>query len=314
MRVHLIEPLNVEQIFLKPFIEEVKEAGFEFHKWDDRKEDVDSLIERCKDADVVIFSNIPFPAEVIDACPKLKMLSVAFTGVDHVDMNVCKKRGIVVSNAAGYSTQSVAELTIGLMIGVLRNVVENEAKTRNLQGRNGFTGSELKGKTIGVIGAGAIGSAVGRICSIAFGCRVLYYNRSPKQLQYGEQVGLKVLLRESDVVTLHVPLNSESKGMIGEEQLAMMKSSAVLINTARGPVIDTQSLVEALRRESIAGAALDMYEHEPPLPEDHPFLSCPNIMLMPHIAYATAEAFRLRAKIVFDNIIKWHTGNPQNVQ
>jgi len=314
MRIHLIEPLNVDQHFLSKFIEEAENAGFEFHQWRDRKEDTQTLIERCKDADVVIFSNISFTAEVIDACPKLKMLSVAFTGVDHVDMKACRERDILVSNAAGYSTQSVAELTIGLMIGAFRNMVSNEAKTRNLKGRDGYVGNELSGKTVGIIGMGAIGSAVGKICSVAFGCRVLYYNRSPKKLDFGNQVPLNDLLKASDIVSLHVPLNDESRGMIGEEELAQMKSTAVIINTARGPVVETQALVQALRRQSIAAAAIDMYEQEPPLPADHPFLSCPNIMLMPHIAYATQEAFRLRAEIVFKNILQWKVGKPQNVQ
>lgn len=314
MKIHLIEPLNVEQQFLDRFVRQVEEVGFEFKQWRDRKEDQASLIERCRDADVVIFSNIPFPAEVIDACPGLKMLSVAFTGVDHVDLDACRKRDILVSNAAGYSTQSVAELTIGLMVGIIRNVVKNDAKTRNLQGRAGFVGSELAGKTIGIVGGGAIGSAVGKICKTAFSCNVLYYNRSKKQVEHGSLVSLNELLKESDIVTLHVPLNAESEGMIGEEQLALMKPGAFLINTARGPVVDTNALVQALRRESIAGAAIDMYEKEPPLPQDHPFLSCPNIILMPHIAYATREAFRLRTEIVFKNILQWHAGNPQNIQ
>ena len=310
----MIEPLNVDQHFLSQFIEEAASAGFEFQQWRDRKEDTATLIERCKDAEVVIFSNIPFTAEVIEACPKLKMLSVAFTGVDHVDMKACRERDILVSNAAGYSTQSVAELTIGLMIGAFRNIVSNEAKTRNLKGRDGYVGNELSGKTVGIIGAGAIGSAVGKMCSVAFGCRVLYYNRSPKKPDFGKQVPLNDLLKASDIVSLHVPLNDESKGMIGEEELAQMKSTAVLINTARGPVVETQALVQALRRQSIAAAAIDMYEQEPPLPADHPLLSCPNIMLMPHIAYATHEAFRLRAEIVFNNIMQWKAGKPQNVQ
>jgi lactate dehydrogenase-like 2-hydroxyacid dehydrogenase len=314
MKIHLIEPLNVEQKVISDFIPEIEKLGFEFKQWKDRKEDTAALIERCKDADVVIVSNIPFTKEIIEACPNLKMLSVAFTGVDHIDMKTCRERNIVVSNAAGYSTQSVAELTIGLMISLLRKIPNNERKLRNLHGRDGFTGGELHGKTIGIIGAGAIGQAVGKICKLAFGCEVLYFNRSKKQVEEGQFVSKKELLQRSDIVSLHVPLNSESKGMIGEEELAIMKPTALLINTARGPVVDTHALVQALTKDSIAGAAIDMYELEPPLPKDHEILSAPNTVLMPHIAYATKEAFILRAKIVFENILKWHAGEPQNVQ
>ncbi len=314
MNVHLIEPLNVEQNIIKTYEKQLEEAGIGFKQWNDRKEDTASLIERSKDADVVIFSNIPFTSEVIDACPKLKMLSVAFTGVDHIDMKACRKREILVSNAAGYSSQSVAELTLGLMFTVLRNIIGNETKTRSLKGRSGFVGTELYGKTIGIVGAGDIGQTVGNICHNAFGCEVLYFNRSRKEVKNGTLVTLNELLKKSDIVSLHVPLNNESKGMIGEDQLSLMKPKAILINTARGPVVDTSALVRALERETIAGAAIDMYEKEPPLPENHPFLSAPNIILMPHIAYATQEAFDLRAKIVFENILKWHNGAPQNVQ
>jgi len=314
MKIHLIEPLNVEQTIIDKYIPELRKYGYEFKQWKDRKEDAESIIERCKDAEVVIVSNIPFTTEIIDACPNLKMLSVAFTGVDHIDMKTCRKRGIIVSNAAGYSTQSVAELTIGLMISLLRKIPYNEHKLRTLHGRDGFTGSELFGKTIGIIGAGAIGQAVGKICKLAFGCEILYYSRTKKQVDEGRFVSKKELLEQSDIVSLHVPLNSETKGMVGEEELALMKSTALLINTARGPVLDTHALVQALKKDSIGGAAIDMYEMEPPLPKDHEILSAPNTILMPHIAYATKEAFVLRTKIVFENILKWHAGEPQNVQ
>ncbi|MFO7862640.1 MAG: NAD(P)-dependent oxidoreductase [Salinivirgaceae bacterium] len=314
MNIHLIEPLSVEQKIIDQYEHSLNENGLTLKQWRDRKEDTNSLIERCKDADVVILTNIALNAEVINACPNLKMISVAFTGVDHIDMDACRKKGIVVSNAAGYSTHSVAELTIGLMLSALRNMMKNETKTRGLRGRDGYTGTLLRNKTVGIVGAGAIGQEVGRICNIAFKCNVLYYNRSKKPTDSGTLVPLNELLKQSDIVTLHLPLNSESKGLIGEEQLALMKPTSVLINTARGPVVNTQALVQALKKDTIAHAAIDMYEQEPPLPENHPLLTAPNTTLMPHIAYATHEAFVLRAQIVFENIIKWKHGTPQNVQ
>jgi D-3-phosphoglycerate dehydrogenase len=314
MNIHLIEPLSVEQKIIDQYEHSLNANGLTLKQWRDRKEDTNSLIERCKDADVVILTNIALNAEVINACPNLKMISVAFTGVDHIDMDACRKKGIVVSNAAGYSTHSVAELTIGLMLSALRNMMKNETKTRGQRGRDGYTGTLLRNKTVGIVGAGAIGQEVGRICNIAFKCNVLYYNRSKKPTDSGTLVPLNELLKQSDIVTLHLPLNSESKGLIGEEQLALMKPTSVLINTARGPVVNTQALVQALKKDTIAHAAIDMYEQEPPLPENHPLLTAPNTTLMPHIAYATHEAFVLRAQIVFENIIKWKHGTPQNVQ
>lgn len=314
MKVHIIEPLNVDQSIIENYSNELERNGFSVKQWSDRVEDAPTLIERCHEADVLIFSNIPFPAEVINACRNLKMISVAFTGVDHIDVNACKEKGIIVSNAAGYSTQSVAELTLGLMFSLLRNMVTNETKTRELKGRDGYVGTELKGKTIGIIGAGSIGQTVGKICNDAFQCEVLYYNRSPKDVGCGELVSLHDLLKESDVVSLHVPLNAESKGIIGKEELKLMKKEAFLINTARGAVVDNQALAMALNEENIAGAAIDIFEMEPPLPKNHPLLNAKNAILMPHIAYATDEAFKFRAQIVFDNILKWHHGSPQNVQ
>lgn len=314
MKIHLIEPLNVEQRIIDSYAKLLDSYGFTFKQWRDRKEDTQSLIERCKNADVIMVTNIPITKEVIEACPNLKMISVAFTGVDHIDLKTCRKHNIVISNAAGYSTQSVAELTLGLMIAALRNMPHNEHKIRNNRGRADYTGSLLFGKTIGIIGAGAIGQAVGNICHTAFRCKVLYYNRSNKKVENGELVELYKLLQESDIVSLHVPLNSESAGMIGYEQFALMKPSSILINTARGHIVDTQALVMALKKNTIAFAAIDMYEQEPPLPENHPLLSAPNTILMPHIAYATTEAFKLRAEIVFENIIKWKQGTPQNMQ
>ena len=314
MIVHLIEPLNVEQRIIDSYAEQLTSSGFTFKQWRDRKEDTESLIERCKDADIIIVTNIPIKREVLDECPNLKMISVAFTGVDHIDIKACRKRNIIVSNAAGYSTQSVAELTLGLMIAALRKMPRNELKIRNGRGREGDTGSLLFGKTIGIVGAGAIGQAVGRICNIAFNCEVLYFNRTKKRVEHGRLVKLDELLSNSDIISLHVPLNNESNGMIGDEQFALMKPTAIIINTARGPVVDTQALILALKKNTIAFAALDMYDQEPPLPEDHPLLSAPSTILMPHIAYATHEAFKLRAQIVFENILKWQQGALQNVQ
>lgn len=272
-----------------------------------RDENPKSLIDRMCDSDVVIISNIKLPAEVINACPNLKMLSVAFTGLDHIDLACCQQHGIEVHNAAGYSTTAVSELAIGLMLDVLRKITELDYATRHSGSRGMFLGRELNGKTVGVVGTGAIGTATIRLL-LAFGCKVLAFSRTkrPEVEALGvDYVSLDTLMSQSDIVTLHVPLNKETTHIIGRHELSLMKPTAILINTARGNVVDIEALAVALKENRIAGAGIDVYETEPPLPESHQLLSAPNCVVVPHIAYATREAFDIRAGIVFDNVRKF---------
>lgn len=269
-----------------------------------RDERPETLVERMKESDIVVISNIKLPAEVINACPNLKMLSVAFTGLDHIDLACCKERGIEVRNAAGYSTTAVSELAIGLMLDVMRKITELDSATRHGGSRGMFLGRELKGKTVGVVGTGAIGTATIRLL-LAFGCKVLAFSRTkrPEVVALGvEYCPLDTLMAESDIVTLHVPLNKETTHIIGQRQISLMKPTAILINTARGNVVDIVALSKALKENRIAGAGIDVYETEPPLPADHPLLDAPNCVVVPHIAYASREAFDIRADIVFDNV------------
>src|SRR3712207_5710066 len=243
------------------------------------------------------------------------MVSVAFTGIDHVDTKACIDKNIRICNAAGYSTSSVAELTYGLIFSVFRNIVPLDKATRKGGTRLGFSQSELLGKTIGIVGTGAIGIKVGEIAK-AFGCKILAYSRTQKQqaIDLGfEYVSLDELLSNSDIVSLHVPLNNETRGMISREKIKLMKSSSILINTARGPIIDNVALAEALKQGKIAGAGIDVFEVEPPIENSHPLFNISNVVVTPHIAFATKEAMYRRAKITFDNIEKWIEGNPQNI-
>ena len=314
MRVHLIEPIGITNHELKLFENKLNKLGLDLFYWTDRKEDTESLINRCKEADIIIVSNIKISAEVINACPNLKLISVAFTGIDHIDLNACKHNSITICNAAGYATKAVAELTINLIISLFRKTIENHNKTINKQDREGFVGNELSGKTIGIIGAGAIGQAVAKICNVAFNCNVQYYNRSEKNIKYGKQVDLDTLLTTSDIISLHIPYTKETDGLISKTNIDKIKSTAILINTARGPIIDYYALADSLNKNKIAGAAVDVYEYEPPLNNNHPLLNTKNIILLPHIAYATHESFKLRANIVFKNIIQWKQGKIQNQQ
>ena len=315
MKIVVIEPLGVNK---EEIVKNINAYSLQEHEvviYEDRSEDLDELIKRASDADVVILANLPFGKSVIDACKNLKMISVAFTGVDHIDMVTCRERGIVVSNAAGYSTEAVSELTIGLILSVYRKIAEGDKETRNLQGRNGFVGLELRGKTVGIVGTGAIGLRTAELLSV-FGCKVLGCSRSEKEeaaILGVKYVSLEELLAKSDIVSLHVPLTEETSNLLNEEKISLMKENSVLINTSRGAVVDNSYLAKALLQKKIAGAGIDVYENEPPLKRDHPLLSAPNTVLLPHVGFATAEAIAVRADMVFENIFCWINGKARNV-
>lgn len=315
MKIVVMEPLGVALEKINALAAALQAAGHEFVYYTSKEAQQDKLLARVQDADIIMLANQPLSAEIINACPKLKMLSVAFTGVDHVALDACRARKILVCNAAGYSTNAVAELTFGLAISVIRNIVPCDARCRRAETKDGLVGFELFGKTFGVVGTGAIGARVAKIAA-AFGCRVLAYSRTAKQelVDAGVQyVSLDELLAQSDFVSLHVPLTDATRGLINADAIAKMKQGAVLLNTARGPVVDSAALAEALNAGKLAGAGIDVFEGEPPIAENHPLCSAKNTVLTPHVAFASREALETRADIVFANIEKWLNGAPQNV-
>lgn len=315
MKIVVMEPLGVALEKINALAAALQAAGHEFVYYTSKEIQQDKLLARVQDADIIMLANQPLSAEIINACPKLKMLSVAFTGVDHVALDACRARNILVCNAAGYSTNAVAELTFGLAISVIRNIVPCDARCRKAGTKDGLVGFELFGKTFGVVGTGAIGARVAKIAA-AFGCKVLAYSRTAKQelVDAGVQyVSLDELLAQSDFVSLHVPLTEATRGLINADAIAKMKQGAVLLNTARGPVVDSAALAEALNAGKLAGAGIDVFEGEPPIAEDHPLCSAKNTVLTPHVAFASREALETRADIVFANIEKWLNGAPQNV-
>lgn len=308
MKIVVIEPLGVEE---KRFMEIARAAVGDEHEiicYDTRTTDAEELGKRGKDADIIAIGNLPFPREVLEKCEKLKMLAVAFTGLDHVDLKYCGERGIKVQNCAGYATTAVAELTFGLLISLYRNMVACDAATRKQGTKDGLIGFELEGKTLGVVGTGAIGTRVIGIAK-AFGMDVIAYNRTPGKVEGVKYAELEDVLAQSDIVSLHVPLTDETRGMIGADELSMMKPTAVLINTARGPVVETQALADALKNRTIAGAAIDVFDSEPPVAADDPLMTAPNTVLTPHVAFATKESMIKRAIIEFDNIAKFIAQN-----
>lgn len=312
MKLVVIEPLGIAKEKVIQLAKNVSKENNEIICYDTRTEDTNELIERAKDANIVVLANLPFKKNVIEHCKNLKLISVAFTGVDHVDMDYCKQNNIMVCNCAGYSTIAVSELVFGMAISLYRNIIACDNVTRKEGTKNGLVGLELCGKKFGVIGTGAIGLRVAKIAN-AFGCEVLAYSRTMKENEFVKYVDLDTLLCECDIVSLHVPLNEKTKGLIDKEKLAKMKKTAILINTARGAVVNSEDLAEALNNGIIAAAAVDVFEKEPPIDASHPLLKAKNILVTPHVAFATKEALEKRAEIVFNNVAKFIQGNPQNI-
>ena len=307
MNITCVESLGIPQARFEELKKHYASMGHTFTYYMDRKEDEPTLIERMREADIAVISNIKLPASVLSQCSRLKYLSVAFTGLDHIDLAYCKEHGIQVQNAAGYSTTAVSELAVGMMLDLLRNIVTLSEHVRQGGSRGTFLGRELRGKTVGVVGTGAIGTATARLL-LAFGCKVIAWSRTrrPEVEALGvEYTSLDTLLQQSDIVTLHVPLNDSTRGLIGEKELAQMKPTALLVNTARGPVCDIAAVGKALVENRIAGAAFDVFEQEPPLPIDHLLLSTNRCLATPHVAFATEESFAARADIVFGHVDDW---------
>lgn len=299
MIIKIIEPIGQPETAIRSRLKNLLEKdGHRLFVLDTRGMTDSELIPHVRDADALLLSNRPLSRATIEACPNLKLICVAFTGVDHVDQEACKARGIILHNAAGYAVHAVSELAIGLMIALLRRIVPADATVRAGGDNHNLAGHELFDKTLGVVGCGAIGLQVARLGN-SFGCRVLGFERHA--LRAGdvaiEQVELDELLSRSDIVSLHLPLTAETRGMIGREQLARMKPSAILINTARGPVVDQPALIEALAQNRLAGAGLDVFDMEPPLPAKHPIFTAPNTVLLPHVGFETIEAMAAKADI-----------------
>ncbi len=315
MKIVLLESLAVSEEKVAALAAPLIAAGHSFAAYTDGARETDVLIERAKDADILMVASSPLPAEVVAACTNLKLISVAFTGVDHLPMDLCRERGILVSNCAGYSNESVAELVFGLVISLLRRIPACDAACRAGGTKAGLVGFELAGKTFGIVGTGAIGLRVAALAK-AFGCRLVGYSRTrrPEAEAMGiEYLSLDELMSTADVVSLHVPATDATRGMIGAAQIAKMKPDALLINTARGPVLDSAALAEALKEGRIAGAGIDVFETEPPIPADHPLCGAPNVILTPHVAFATAQSMVVRAEMVFENVRCYLDGSPRNL-
>ena len=312
MKAVIMESLGVSPEVLQRHRERFEARGIAFSEFE-RTADPEQMIAEARDADVMIVANMPVPEAVVRACGHLQFIDVAFTGVDHIPLAAAREMGIAVSNASGYSTEAVAELTLGMALSLARNLRAVEDRCRAGQTKDGLVGWELRGKTVGIIGLGKIGLRTAELFH-AFGAEILAHSRTvhADAPAYIRQTSLEDVLRSSDIVALHCPLNDASRGMINAERLSMMKKTTLLINAARGPVVVEQDLLSALERGVIAGAALDVFEKEPPLDPSLPILQAPGTLLTPHVAFATKESMLLRAEIVFDNLENWLNGTQIN--
>lgn len=312
MKLVITEPLGISEAQAEVLKKEYLPADLEMVYCNTPPKDDAEKAARAQGAELVMLANMPFKENVLKELKDVKLLSVAFTGVDHVGMDYCKEHGIVVSNCSGYANEAVSELAIGLTLALYRRMIASDKAVREGKTRAGLLGIELSGKTFGVIGAGAIGKRTSALAK-AFGCEVVFYNRGKTEIEGAKFVELDELLAVSDVISLHVPLTAETKGLIGAKEIAKMKKTALLINAARGPVVDSKALADALKEGRIAGAGIDVFEGEPPIAGDHPLLNAPNVILAPHIGFATQEAMEKRAVIAFKNVQAYLAGKPQNV-
>jgi len=276
----------------------------------------EELVERMRGADIALVGWSAITKEIIESLPNLKMIAIWATTCHYVDLAAAKKRGIIVTHVPGYSTEAVAVHSIALLLATIRklNLADRHVREGRFDWRP-FRGLELTGKTIGIVGTGVIGCRVGELAK-ALGMHVLGYDVMPNP-QRAEQIGMKyvelqTLLKESDVVSIHVTLNASSELLIGKDQFEMMKNGAVLINTSQGKVVDETALADALTSGKLSCAGLDVFSQEPPSP-DNPLFKLDNVVLTPHIGFHTKEAVERCGDISIDNIAKFLEGRPQNI-
>lgn len=278
------------------------------------------IFDRCKDADVIIDNKVILNRNILEKLPRLKFIALLSTGYNVIDTEYCTERNIPVSNVPTYSTQAVAQLTFALILEIYNHVgVHNESvhsgewsECRDFSYRKTPL-MELSGKTIGIIGFGKIGSEVAKVAD-AFGMNILCYVPSRKETPPFDSftfTDIDTLARNSDIISLHCPLTSQTRGLVGKDFLSKMKKTAIIINTSRGPVVDEDALAEALKNGSIYGAGADVLSSEPPQ-KDNPLLACRNCIITPHIAWAGYETRIRLTDIVYNNVKAFLNGNPVN--
>lgn len=276
----------------------------------------DEIIKRIKNKDVLLcLLTDTIDKKVFEAANQLKIISNYAVGFNNIDVVEATKRKIPVCNTPGILTETTADLTFALILAATRRIVEADQFVRKGLftgwGPSDFLGHDVYGKTLGIIGMGRIGQAVAKRAS-GFNMKIIYHSHSDQNITNTQFVSLNELLKTADIVSLHTPLNAETQHLIGEKELKQMKSSAFLINTTRGPVVDEKALVEALKNKTIAGAGLDVYENEPALTKG--LIELNNVVLLPHIGSASVETRTKMAVIAVENIIAlWQSKKPYSI-
>ena len=278
----------------------------------------EEIVEKCQGMDVVLTNKVPFKRSTFEKLPQLKLIAIQATGYNIIDIDAANNHNVTVCNVPGYSTDSVAQHTFALMLEIFSCV--------GMQSKAVFDGRwttapdfsfivkgmhDLAGKTLGIYGFGAIGQATAKIAK-AFNMNVIYYSRTKKETNLAKYVSLEELFKTSDVLSLHSPFNAQSAKVVNKDTLSLMKKTAVLINTARGGLVDSSHLAWALNNNVIAAAGIDTLEVEPP-PADHPLLGAKNCYLTPHVAWATFEARSRLIDALVNNVDCFLKGNPVNV-
>lgn len=298
--------VSVDKVIIYPdHIKELKKYGevIIFNDVPDEQKGV----KRIKNAEIVIDNWFEMPAKVISSCPKLKMICVAATGYEWVDIKEAEKRSIVVSNSPNYGTEAVAEHTIGLLLSASRLAFQagQDIKNGNWD-TTVYKGKELKEKILGIIGYGAIGRRVAEICQTGFGMKTLYINTSSSRQDFEN------LLKNSDFISINAPLTEKTKGMLGKKEFNLMKKGVVLVNTGRGAIIQEEVLVKNLQSGKIFAVGLDVLTKEP-MDKTNPLFSFSNVIITPHIGYNSEEAEYRLSEIVMQNVISFIKDKPQNV-
>ncbi len=314
--------LRIVQLEGESLIAEIRRPAFA-HEWVEYPKTAPAdVVERLAGAAIAITNKVAIDAAAIEALPDLKMIAVSATGTNNVDLEACRRRGIVVSNIRGYAEHTVPEHVMALLLALSRNLV---AWRETLQS-GGWERSEqfclfdhpirdLHGATLGLIGSGTLGNGVARLAE-AFGMRVLRAERKGAATVRPGYTAFAEVLAEADAISLHCPLTAETTGLIAEPELRAMKRSALLINTARGGIVDESALVRALKEGWIAGAGFDVITAEPPpaghLMVDPALLALPNFLLTPHVAWSSRPAMQTLADQLIDNIEAFVVGSPRN--
>lgn len=278
----------------------------------------DQVAERIREADIVLCNKTPMDAETLRFADRLRYIGLFATGYNNIDLPETNRRGVTVCNAGGYSTDAVVQHTFALILNHFSCTAQYDqfVKEGNWIGSATFSPfvfpmQELAGKTLGIIGFGSIGQAVAKV-ALAFSMRVLCFTRTPRQAEGVTFVPLETLLAQSDVVSVHCPLNENSRALFNDERFSMMKNGAYFVNTARGPIVDEPALRRALESGRLSGAALDVLETEPML-ANCPLIGAPNLTITPHIAWAPLETRARLLQLVSDNLEAFLAGHPQNV-